>query len=73
MTKDLIHREIFLPFKPWPNILIFKLYSLTGGLGGRAIFLDADGSFCGERMNQIAEATKNTALKQMDSMGTKPR
>ena len=60
-------------FKLWPNILTYKLYSLTGGLGGRAIFLDADGSFCGERMHQIAEATKNTALKQMDSMGTKTR
>ena len=63
----------WIPFKPWPNILTFKLYSLTGGLGGRAIFLDADGSFCGERMHQIAEATKNTALKQMDAMGTKTR
>ena len=59
-------------FKHWPNILTFKLF-IKGGLGGRAIFLDADGSFCGERMNQIAEATKNTALKQMDSMGTKTR
>ena len=49
----------------------FKLY--LGGLGGRAIYLDADGSFCAERMNQIAEATKRTALKQMESIGTKYR
>lgn len=44
-----------------------------GGLGGRAIYLDADGSFCAERMNQIAEATRNTALKQMELMETKHR
>ena len=44
-----------------------------GGLGGRAIYLDADGSFCAERMNEIAEATKSSAIKQMEAIGTKYR
>lgn len=48
-----------------------QLPAVIGGLGGRAIYLDADGSFCAERMNQIAESTRKTALKQMVSIGTK--
>ena len=51
----------------------FDFISNIGGLGGRAIYLDADGSFCAERMNQIAESTRKTALKQMVSIGTKHR
>ena len=54
-------------------ILINFLTTIVGGLGGRAIYLDADGGFCAERMNQIAEATRSGALKQMDSLGTKNR
>ena len=45
----------------------------VGGLGGRAIYLDTEGGFCAERMSEIAEATRNSTLKQLESMETRER
>lgn len=38
-----------------------------GGLGGRAVYLDTEGDFCGERMAEVGEATKRDVLAALQT------
>ena len=41
---------------------LFQVPAELGGLGGRAVYLDTEGDFCGERMAEVGEAAKRDVL-----------
>jgi RecA/RadA recombinase len=45
--------------------------SVLGGLEGEAVFLDTEGAFCGERMAEVGQATKEDVVVALEAQGTR--
>ncbi len=46
-----------------------QLPSSLGGSSGQAVYLDTEGSFCADRLTQIAVATKDCGVAALKAMG----